>query len=107
THYEVQVSNNWEFTNPTTYAVTASPGRVIIPNHINFWTIYRVAAVSAVGRGEFSNPRLLEWARTATLQSTPKAVTPTNPVAEKVTCKKGKRTRSFSATACPKGWARV
>ena len=107
THYEVQVSNNWEFTNPTTYAVTASPGRVIIPNHINFWTIYRVAAVSAVGRGEFSNPRLLEWARTATLQSTPKAVTPTNPVAEKVTCKKGKRTRSFSASACPKGWARV
>jgi hypothetical protein len=99
THYEVQVSNDFAFTNPTTYAVTASPGRVIIPNHINFWTIFRVAAVSAVGRGDFSNGRLLEWARTAALQSAPKA--------ETSTCKKGKRTRTVSGTTCPKGWVRA
>ena len=32
--YEIQVSKDYEFTNPQTFTVSKSPGRVIIPKHI-------------------------------------------------------------------------
>ena len=120
THYEVQVSNNYEFTNPQTYVVTASPGRVTIPNHINFWTIYRVAAVNSVGRGDFTAAKLLEWPKTAKLQNAPVVVaTPTTVVnttpttvaittpTKTVACKKKKQVKTFSRAKCPAGWSKA
>lgn len=104
THYEVQVSKNYEFTNPQTFTVAASPGRVIIPNHNNFWTIFRVAAVSAVGRGEFSVGKLLQWPTNAKLQGVSGGESkPTN----SIRCKKRQKTRTFSRTFCPSGWKAV
>jgi hypothetical protein len=104
THYEIQVSKNYEFTDPQTFTVSASPGRVIIPNHINYWTIYRVAAVNSVGRGEFSVGKLLEWSKDAKLQgATSSGFKPTN----SVVCKKRQKTRTFARSACPAGWRAV
>ncbi|MFM8970031.1 MAG: hypothetical protein ACKOI3_07355, partial [Actinomycetota bacterium] len=104
THYEVQVADDWEFKTAQAFAVTASPGRVTIPNRVNTWTIYRVAAVSSAGRGEFSSAQLLRWPTTARLQTAP-AIVP--PQTIEVRCKKGKRTRTFAATSCPGGWVRA
>ncbi|MFZ9924394.1 MAG: hypothetical protein ACO3F4_07545, partial [Ilumatobacteraceae bacterium] len=104
THYEIQVSKNYEFTDPQTFTVSASPGRVIIPNHINYWTIYREAAVNSVGRGEFSVGKLLEWSKDAKLQgATSSGLKPTN----SVVCKKRQKTRTFARSACPAGWRAV
>jgi len=65
THYEIQISDNWEFTNPQTFTVLTSPGRVTIPNYDKSWTQYRVAAVSSAGRGDFSGSKQLIWSATA------------------------------------------
>ena len=111
THYEVQVADDWEFNTAQAFAVTASPGRVIIPNRVNTWTYYRVAAVSSAGRGEFSSAQLLRWPTTARLQTAPAIVPPQTvivpPQTVEVRCKKGKRTRTFAATSCPSGWVRA
>ncbi len=104
THYEVQVSNNIEFANPQTFEVTASPGRITIPKHINFWTYYRVAAVNSVGRGEFTAEKFLEWPKTAKLQNAPVIVTtPT----KSVVCKKRTQVKTFSRAKCPAGWSKI
>jgi hypothetical protein len=106
THFEVQTSNDYEFTNPQTFAITATTGRVVIPNHINFWTIYRIAAVSAAGRGDFSGGTLLEWSRSAKLQGAAAVSTTKKPATSTITCAKGKRVRTVSGKKCPAGWTR-
>ena len=104
THYELQVSKNWDFTNPQTFTVSASPGRVIIPNHIDFWTNFRVAAVSTAGRGEFSEASRLVWSKSAKLQSSGAGQ---GKPARSVVCKKNQKVRTFARAACPSGWQKV
>ena len=104
THYEIQVSKDYEFTNPQTFTVSSSPGRVIIPKHIDFWTNFRVAAVSTAGRGEFSEASRLVWSRSAKLQGSAKG---RGKPAKSVVCKKNQKVRTFARAACPSGWQRV
>jgi len=68
THYEVQVADDWEFKTTKAFAVPASPGRVTNLGHDTTWTIYRVAAVSSAGRGEFSTAQIVQWPATARRQ---------------------------------------
>ena len=104
THYEIQVSKDYEFTNPQTFTVSSSPGRVIIPKHIDFWTNFRVAAVSTAGRGEFSEASRLVWSRSAKLQGSAEG---RGKPAKSVVCKKNQKVRTFARAACPSGWQRV
>lgn len=104
THYEIQVSKDYEFTDPQAFAVPASPGRVIIPQHINLWTIFRVAAVSSAGRGEFSTGKLLEWPNTAKLQGAAESRADS---AKSVVCKKKQKVRTFALASCPSGWRKI
>lgn len=112
THYEIQVSNNFEFTNPQTFVVTASPARVTVPNHKKLEIYYRVGAVNSSGRGEFTAEEWLYWPKTAKLQNAPLVVTTSTTVAvptltKTVACKKKTRVKTFSRLSCPAGWARV
>lgn len=104
THYEIQVSNNYEFANPQTFTVSASPGRVIIPNHTSLWTIFRVAALNNAGRGEFSTGKLLEWPNTAKLQGAAESRADS---AKSVVCKKKQKVRTFALASCPSGWRKI
>ena len=104
THYEIQVSKDYEFTNPQTFTVSSSPGRVIIPKHIDFWTNFRVAAVSTAGRGEFSEASRLLWSRSAKLQGSAEG---RGKPAKSVVCKKNQKVRTSARAACPSGWQRV
>ena len=104
THYEIQVSKDYEFTNPQTFTVSASPGRVVIPKHIDFWTNFRVAAVSTAGRGEFSEASRLVWSRSAKLQGSAEG---RGKPAKSVVCKKSQKVRTFARAACPSGWQKV
>lgn len=104
THYEIQVSTDFKFTNPQTFIVSASPGRVVIPKYIDFWTNFRVAAVSTAGRGEFSEASRLVWSKSAKVQDSAEG---RGRPAKSVVCRKNQKVRTVARAACASGWQKV
>ena len=106
TQYEVQVANNYAMKDSITVTVPG-PGRVTIPNFNDTVMVYRIAAVSSVGRGEYnSGLKQLRWPPSAKTQEAA-GVKQLRGGVQTLQCKKGRRTRDFIAESCPAGWTKA
>lgn len=106
TQYEVQVADNYAMRDSITVTVPG-PGRVTIPNFNGTVMVYRIAAVSSAGRGEYnSGLKRLQWPQSAKTQEAAGVKQPRDG-AQTLQCKKGRRTREFVADSCPAGWTKA
>jgi len=90
THYEVKVVNHM-CDSETTFGVVGVSSVIRIPNYKIgcFYWVYVRAAVAG-GFGVYSSYQVVEW-----------------PASNQVRCQRGKRVRTFTATACPTGWTKI
>ncbi|MFM7525961.1 MAG: TlpA family protein disulfide reductase [Actinomycetota bacterium] len=90
THYEVKVVN-YTCDSVTTFGVVGVSSVIRIPNYkigCRYWVEVRAAV--AGGFGAYSSGKWFEW-----------------PDSNQVRCQRGKRVRTFPATACPTGWTKI
>ena len=90
THYEVKVVNHM-CDSETTFGVVGVSSVIRIPNFkigCRYWVEVRAAV--AGGFGAYSSGKWVEWADS-----------------NQVRCQRGKRVRTFTATACPTGWTKI
>jgi len=94
THYEVRVDvyTSWRHCESvTTFGVVGVSSVIRIPNYktgCRYWIEVRAAV--AGGFGVYSSYQVVEW-----------------PASNQVRCQRGKRVRTFTATACPTGWTKI
>lgn len=90
THYEVRVVNH-TCDSVTTFGVVGVSSVIRIPNYKRYCRyMVQVRAAVAGGFGTYSSQQHAGWSRF-----------------NQVRCQRGKRVRTFPATACPTGWTKI
>jgi len=90
THYEVRVGPLCDPGLMTTFGVVGVSSVIRIPNYIKCRHMVQVRAAVAGGFGTYSSHQHVEWS-----------------TYNQVRCQRGKRVRTFTATACPTGWTKI